>query len=79
MTNSLHSFIISYITYSVMPKISISALNKKSGERLAKAMSMDDLRTMAELHGDVVKGNITVELYRQFEQAMITKYSFTVK
>jgi hypothetical protein len=59
-------------------KISVSALTKKSSEKLAKAMSMDDLRIMAELHDDVVKGNVTIELYRQFEQAMIIKYGFKV-
>ena len=59
-------------------KIRVSALTTKSGKRLAKAMSMDDLLTMANLHGDVVKGSITIELYRQFEQTMITKYGFKI-
>lgn len=60
----------------MVKRISVSALTKKSGEILAKAMSMDDLRIMANLHADVVKGTTTVEQYRQKEREMITKYGF---
>ena len=60
-------------------KKSISALTKASETKLADALTMDDLRTMAYLVSDVVKGNVTVEQYREKEQDMIKKYNFKGK
>ena len=62
----------------MVKKVSITALTKKSGEKLAKALSLDDLETMARLHGEVICGNATVEQYRQRERDMIAKYGFKV-
>jgi hypothetical protein len=59
-------------------KIRISALTNKGGITLAKSMSLDDLGEMAFLHGEVIRGNVTVEQYRQRERQMITKYGFKV-
>lgn len=63
----------------VVKKIRISALTTKSEKALLHKMSLDDLRFMAYLASDVIKGNITVDQYRIKEDEMITKYGFKVK
>jgi len=60
-------------------KIRISALTTKSEKALLNKMSMDDLRVMAYLSSDVVKGIVTIEQYREKEIQMINKYGFKVK
>jgi hypothetical protein len=62
-----------------MKKLSMSTLTKKSQERLARALSDEDLRTMAVLAGDVSKGIATVEQYRTQEAQMVEKYGFKVR
>lgn len=63
----------------VLKKIRMSALTTKSEKALLNKMSLDDLRFMAYLSSDVIKGNITVEQYRLKESEMISKYGFKVK
>ena len=60
-------------------KIRMSALTPKSETALLKKMDLLDLRTMAYLSSDVIKGNATLEQFREKEREMITKYGFKVK
>ena len=63
----------------MIKKIKISALTDKSEKALLHKMSFEDLRSMAYLSSDVVKGIVTIEQYREKEVQMINKYGFTVK
>jgi hypothetical protein len=60
-------------------KIRMSALTPKSERALLQKMSFEDLRFMAYLSSDVVKGNATIEQYREKEIQMINKYGFKVR
>lgn len=63
----------------MIKKIKISALTDKSEKALLHKMSFEDLRSMAYLSSDVVKGIVTIEQYREKEIQMINKYGFKVK
>jgi hypothetical protein len=60
-------------------KIRMSALTTKSEKILLNKLDLTDLRTMAYLSSDVVKGNATIEQFRNKELEMITKYGLKVK
>jgi hypothetical protein len=62
----------------MVKKIRMSALTPKSEKQLLEALSFDDLRTMAYLSSEVIKGTATIEQFREREQQMITKYGFKV-
>jgi hypothetical protein len=57
----------------------VSALSPKSQIVLYKAMNDDDLKQMALLHDEVVKGSVPLSNYRLNERAMISKYGFKVR
>jgi hypothetical protein len=57
----------------------ISGLTRRSEEALAKAMSYEDLKFMAHLHNDVVKGREPLQKFRLNERAMAAKYGFKIK
>ncbi len=57
----------------------MSALTRKSEEKLLNAMSLEDLRSMAILSNRVSQGLQPVCKFREAEQGMITKYGFTMK
>ena len=63
----------------MIQKIRMSALTPKSEKILLKKLDFDDLRMMAYLSSDVIKGTATVEQFRVKELEMITKYGLTVK
>jgi hypothetical protein len=63
----------------MIKKVRMSALTTKSEKALLNKMTLEDLRVMAYLSSDVVKGIVTIEQYREKEQSMITKYGFKVK
>jgi hypothetical protein len=63
----------------MIKKIRMSALTTKSEKILLKKLDLIDLRTMAYLSSDVMKGNATLEQFRAKELEMITKYGLTVK
>jgi hypothetical protein len=60
-------------------KIRIPVLTNVSIKKLAKKMELSEIREMANLYTDVVKGNATIEQYREKEMHYINKYNFTVK
>jgi hypothetical protein len=62
-----------------MAKISVSQLTKKSQIMMAKRISLDDLKVLAQLSSDAQYGKATVEEYRKVEAEMIEKYHFVVK
>jgi hypothetical protein len=63
----------------MVKKIRMSALTTKSEKVLLQKMTLEDLRVMAYLSSDVVKGIVTIEQYRQKEKELIVKYGFKVK
>ena len=64
---------------TMIKKVRMSALTVKSEKALLNKMTIEDLRVIAYLSSDVVKGIVTIEQYREKEIQMINKYGFEVK
>lgn len=63
----------------MIQKVRMSKLTRMASEKLAHAMSITDLRAMAELHDAIYNGVKPVSDYWEMEKDMLRKYGFNVK